>query len=268
MSRIRRAFTLVELLVVIGIIAILIGILMPVLSGARRRAQEIKCQANLRSLGQAMTMYTNDTGWYPGAYVVMEFGGPAKFAAVWPTRLRAYMNGSREPFLCPSRDPERFAWTDHMEGMSPADARSMEGYRYEQGEPMISNFTPFSYGYNSGGRGNGTGLGFDVSPDALQRTGYFHVRVNRVRCPSEMIALGDSQGVPPSDYLITHSAADGAPPGTIHHGGANILYCDGHVQWHALSEIAINNTVAHPVDTSVPPWCEIEAQWSNDHDFR
>jgi prepilin-type processing-associated H-X9-DG protein/prepilin-type N-terminal cleavage/methylation domain-containing protein len=268
MSRIRRAFTLVELLVVIGIIAILIAILMPALNRARRQAQEIKCQSQLRQLGQAMTMYTNDTGWYPGAYVVMEFGGPAKFAAVWPTRLRAYLNGSREPFLCPSRDPEQFAWTDHMEGMYPADARSMEGYRYEQGEPMISNFTPFSYGYNAGGRGEGTGLGFDVSPDALQRTRYFHVRVNRVKCPSEMIALGDSQGVPPGDYVITHTFTSSSPPGTIHRGGANILYCDGHVQWHALNEIAYDGSAAAAIDQDAPPWCYIERLWSSDHGSR
>lgn len=53
----RRAFTLVELLVVIGIIAVLIAILMPVLSKARAAANKTKCLSNMRSLALAQTLY-------------------------------------------------------------------------------------------------------------------------------------------------------------------------------------------------------------------
>ncbi len=64
-----RGFTLVELLVVIGIIALLISILLPALNKAREQANIAKCSANMRSAMQAVHIYATEyKGWLPGPY--------------------------------------------------------------------------------------------------------------------------------------------------------------------------------------------------------
>lgn len=61
----RNAFSLVELLVVLGVIALAIAMLLPTLAQARRDAVKVQCQANLRAVGQALKIYeAENDGWY------------------------------------------------------------------------------------------------------------------------------------------------------------------------------------------------------------
>ena len=102
-----RAFTLVELLVVIGIIALLIAILLPALSRAKAQADSVKCAASMRVIGNALRMYALDSkGWYPpsqlrpagGTQLVyhidgFDFNGNAP--AYWINFLAKYMTKSK-----------------------------------------------------------------------------------------------------------------------------------------------------------------------------
>jgi len=90
----RRGFTLIERLVVIGIIALLMALLMPVLEQARKQSQAVVCMSNIKQWSYCWLMYLNDNdGMFPSG---------AGASGDWPDKLRPYYKERGALTLCPS----------------------------------------------------------------------------------------------------------------------------------------------------------------------
>ncbi len=257
----RRAFTLVELLVVIGIIAVLISILLPVLNRVKEQANAVKCSSNLRELAKMWYQYASENKGLstPGRLPKFDgFNSPywigngmqyrPHWYEVFGAAMKNYASHNPSPteddswkvdsdlFTCPSLD-----WRNSR--------NFVFGYNYQflgnTHEKSAFNFVNYPVKANAITRSSETVMAADSmgtaagKPFAL-RTGHYDDG------QKDLFAIGNKGQLidPPrltadSDYADFQAPAPQhrSAPDPRHNKRTNVAYCDGHVESRTLQEL-------------------------------
>ncbi|MCE5240846.1 DUF1559 domain-containing protein [bacterium] len=196
----RKGFTLIELLVVIAIIAILAAILFPVFARAREKARQTNCVANVRQLGTALQMYTDD---YDETLPRFNFGaimvGGSPQNQTWARVIKPYVKNN-QLYVCPSK--------------------KTNGWLFESDSDTV--WAPCGYGVNDA----------YVFPGV----GYSVVSLSQVGDPASTISLSERAGLNTVRiYAPVAQGGAGANPSCNvdgrHNNGANFLFLDSHAKF-------------------------------------
>lgn len=209
-GRAPRAFTPIELLVVIAIIALLVGILLPALGKARTAARSLRCLANMRSMGQSVTLYQND---YDGHFP-----------------LSSHTTGTVLE-----------SWLDVLEanyGLDPGVKECPEDEDFDK--------RPFSYVTNDHFEKLTAGVDFNPVTGAPLPGGRRRAitRIHQVPYPAETAYAVEWVGSGSTDHLhsVGWTSAEQIPlqvAATRHEGSSNFIFTDGHAKsllWERVRE--------------------------------
>ncbi len=216
-SRCGSGFTLVELLVVVGIVAMLMAILLPALRAARESAKTVICLSNLRQMVVAAHCYAGaNRGSYPMAYYVTTT--PSYTLHSWDFTVRRDF-GTSPPTTTVAAG---LLWEGPMSG-KVQQCPSFDGASNSPGDPYTG------YNYNTSYIGHGSG-------ESISRP----ARLTDVRRPYRCALFGDGEWANgankymrapfpnPGDESFTARSA--GTQGFRHGGKTNVAFCDGHAE--------------------------------------
>jgi len=231
-----KAFTLIELLIVISIIALLMAILMPALGAARSGSRALACKSNLRQLVIANIGYaTENDGFYvPAASDMWDNAGLH--------RWHGQRDATGEPF-----DSLRGPLIEYL----AADGRLKEcplKMEFVKGQDWNTNFEQGcgGYGYNMTYIGSRTSLGAAGSVQAWKDSYAMTARMTEIAAPAMTLMFADTAMANNQKSLIEYSFAE--PPYTVYNGRpvtefymspsihfrhkdqANVGWADGHIE--------------------------------------
>ncbi|MDB5297250.1 MAG: prepilin-type N-terminal cleavage/methylation domain [Phycisphaerales bacterium] len=252
-------FTLVELLVVIGVIAVLVSILLPSLARAQEQARRTQCGSNLRQVATAVIMYEGQYRSLPGAvwpvaldpYAVDFPGQTPVLTAADADRtisnqrfLAPFLGNSRDVWVCPSAREMRETATP----ISGTYAGKVVGYGYK-----VNNQSTNRPAYNFGYWGTTT-VAANKKPKRINQVYGASVSSVDVKLPvTEIWMLSDVDSrILPTSATATFGLVDDSTTApfegriwnTSHAGGKNAgrnyVFFDSHVEYRSLSDNVVD----------------------------